>query len=167
MPAPLGYTQWDRIRWFRRDENKGALVAEQPTAGYDEEAAQPAHDEQPQRSLWTLASIILLVVVVALALLMLRGCAAGGGGLDEQGPKTIDSLEGADAVAGVISVWVEESANIDSVLKEAGVAADSTVSLGGGRYLVIVSEGLEESSARAIAEQDRVNDVGRVFESTD
>ncbi len=150
---------------------EGALVTEEPIAYPPEETAPPedetvpVEDEtRPQRSLWTLTSILLLAVVVLLAALLFRGCIAGSQGLDDTGGKSITAVEDSAAVPGVISIWIEEPATVDGVLKASGVSASSVVDLGEGRYLIVVSEGVEDQTASRIAEQDSVNDVGRVYE---
>jgi len=139
-------------------------VTEQPTTYLEDQAAEPADEHRSHRSLWTLTSVMLLLVIVALALLMLRGCSGLGVGLDDLGGKTIGAVDGADAVPGVISLWLEEPARLGDVLDSAGVTADSTVDLGEGRCLVVVGEGLEDSCADRIAAQAGVHDVGLVFE---
>jgi len=143
---------------------EGALVSDEPTAYQPDEPDMAEEETHPHRSMWTLVSILLLVIIALLALLMFRGCAGGGQGLDDRGGKTIGSVDDAEIVPGVVSIWVEEPAKVGDVLKASGVSADSIVDLGEGRYLIVVSTGLEDETADRIAEQEAVYDVGRVYE---
>lgn len=166
----LSYTQNEGVA-MAHGCVEGALVTEEPTAqppaetALPEDEAVPGQEETPpQRSLWTLTSILLLAVVVLLAALLFRGCVAGSQGLGDTGGKSIVTIGDADAVPGVISIWIEEPATVEGVLKSSGVSASSIVDLGEGRYLIVVSEGVEDQTASRIAEHESVNDVGRVYE---
>lgn len=128
------------------------------------EVQDTTEEERPRRELMTLVSILLLVVLVILVLLMLRGCGSTSG-LDTRGAKTITSVEGAEPLDGVISVWVEEGTNLTAALSKAGVSHEDIADLGDGRYLVVVSQGVERDAARRLAAQPGVYDVGLVYES--
>ncbi len=138
-------------------------MAEQP-ADISEVEDSEEEQQHPKRNLMTLISILLLVVLVILVLLMLRGCGSTSG-LNTRGAKTIGSVEGAQAVDGVISVWVEEGTDLQTVLDEAEVPFQDIIDLDGGRYLVVVTQGVELEAAQRIADHSGVNDVGRVYES--
>jgi hypothetical protein len=150
---------------------EGALVTDEPTA-YPHDDPAPAQQEPmpgdaetpPERSMWTLTSILLLVLIVLLAMLLFRGCVSGSRAGDEGGGKTIIAVEGAEPVPGVISIWVKDSADVAGVLRSSGVSADSIVALGEDRYLIVVREGVEDQDADRIAENASVYDVGRVYE---
>jgi len=154
------------VRWLGRQVRgpwQGESVTEQAPYPEDDVLLND-EEEHPRRSLWTLASILALVVIIVLVALMFRGCGSDTSGLDNLGGKTIRSVDGAVAVPGVISIWVDEDMPISDVLRVASVRADSVVDLGEGRFLIMVGQGVEESSAERLARQPGVHDVGRVYE---
>jgi hypothetical protein len=142
-------------------------VTDQATYPDDDLITDEPEEMRPRRSLWTLAGILALVVIMVLVALMLRGCGSGTTGLDNRGGKSIRSVNGAVAVPGVVSIWVDEEMPISNVLKAASVRADAVVDLGGGRFLITVGVGAEELSSERLARQPGVFDVGRVYESAE
>lgn len=138
-------------------------MSDESTESPVQEQLQEQPEERPRRSLWTLLGILCAVAIVVLALLLLRGCVSGEGASRREG-KTIVSLESAEPVPGIVSVWIEESASVDSAIGAAGISVDSVIDMGGGRYLIVVPEGSERSAADKIAGRPGVYDVGRVYE---
>lgn len=119
--------------------------------------------QEPKRSLWGLLGIVVLVIIVILVLLLLRDCGRSGKDDAATGGKTIEIVEGLDPVPGIISVWIKPGAKIEQVVSAAKVDGDDFIDMGGGRFVVQVPKGQEESSAGSIAKLDSVYDAGLVY----
>jgi hypothetical protein len=118
------------------------------------------------RGLLGLAGAIVLIVVVLLAL-SLRGCDTGATTTKtSNGNRTIVPVEGLTADSGVVSAWVQEGGNLSSVLKVAGLENSNITDMGGGRYVISVPVGTEDTVVRILAETDGVYAAGRVYSET-
>jgi len=129
---------------------------------------QPAESRPPQREgggLWRVAGVIILVVVVALIALLLRDCAGEGGGeLGGDGAKVIVPVARYEPVAGVVSVWVSQDADIDNVLDGLEQLERDVVSMGGGRYIIVVEPGREQLMIDTLKAREGVHDAGLVYD---
>ena len=136
------------------------LQPEEPPVAED----QPAEDSS-RPSAWNVVGVIVLIVVIILILLLLRNCGGanpvGGGG---SGDKSIVAVPKFEPLPGVISVWVSRETTIDKVLIGTAVRSDDVVSLGGGRYVVIVGEGQEQLTVDSLKTRPGVFDAGLVYD---
>jgi hypothetical protein len=114
-----------------------------------------------------LIGVALVVVIVVLMLLLFRGFGAGtaGNGAGTTGGKKIVPVEGLTANPGVVSAWVRQGADLTAMLRVAGLENSNITDLGGGRYVISVPAGTEDTVVRILAEIDGVYDAGRVYSS--
>jgi hypothetical protein len=117
------------------------------------------------RGMLGLVGIILVIVIVVLMLLMFRGCDTGsrrdtGSG----GGKEIVPVAGLVAAPGVVSAWVAQGTDISSALRVAGLEDSTVTDMGGGRYVISVPTGTEDTVIRILAEVEGVHDAGRVYD---
>jgi ABC-type cobalt transport system substrate-binding protein len=111
-----------------------------------------------------LIGMVIVVVVIILTLLLFRGFGAGAkSGAGATGGKKIVPVEGLTANPGFVSAWVSPSGNVTEVLRVAGLENSNITDLGGGRYVISVPVGTEETVVRILAEIDGVYDAGRVY----
>lgn len=132
-------------------------------AGYDQAELEDEARSQ-KRSLWSLLPVLLAIIIAIVALLLLRDCAATAGRDGDENRKTIEDVSGMEPVAGVVSLWIEQDADVDEVLAAAGVSADDRIDLGDGRFVLDVAPGSESGAVTALEKTPGVNDAGRVFE---
>jgi hypothetical protein len=134
--------------------------------GVDYETEYEAEgDDRQRRSLGSLISLLVAVAIIIIVLLMLRSCGERASGEKSQsGKKTIEAVEGFKPLKGAVSVWIAKGASIDEVVSLAGVQASDYVSMGGGRYIIDVPAGTEETAAKALARTKGCYDAGRVYE---
>jgi len=152
------------------------MAADEPTPLTDEpsqaaagpQGYEPAdlEDEEPtrRRSLWGLVPVLVAIAIIIIVLLLLRDCAGTQSPDDDGRGKTIEDISGLTPVEGVISLWIDEGADIDEVLAAAGVTAEADIDLGGGRHVLDVAAGSEKTAIAALERTPGVNDAGRVFE---
>lgn len=120
-----------------------------------------------RRSLFRVVVVMIVIVVIVLVLLMLKSC----GGAEKNaaapagGAKTIVPVQGLSPEAGSVSVWVEASSNVESVLSAAGVNSSRVTDMGGGRYVVAVPAGTEAAAIKRLAKVSGVADAGLVYDS--
>jgi hypothetical protein len=117
------------------------------------------------RGMLGLVGTILVIVIVALMLLMIRGCDTGAGrDSGTNGGKEIVPVAGLSADPGVVSAWVANGSDISSVLRVAGLENATITDMGGGRFVITVPVGTEDTVVRILAEADGVYDAGRVYD---
>lgn len=117
------------------------------------------------RGMLELLGIILVLVVVALLLLMSRGLGADEGrSAVTGGGKQIVPIAGLAADSGVISAWVSDDVDISSALRIAGLEDSTITDMGGGRYVISVPVGTEETVVRVLGNIDGVHDAGLVYD---
>jgi len=106
-----------------------------------------------------------LVLVVVLVLLMARGCepATGHSSLSRDG-KEIVPVEGLTAHPGVVSVWVADSGDISATMHVAGLENSTVTDMGGGRYVISVPPGTEDTVVRMLETSRGVHDAGLVYD---
>jgi hypothetical protein len=116
------------------------------------------------RGMLGLVGVIIVIVVVALMLLLFRGCdtSAGRAG-GTSGNKEIVPVNGLTADPGVVSAWVAPGSDINSVLRVAGLEDSTITDMGGGRYVISVPPGTEDTVVRILVELKGVYDAGRVY----
>lgn len=117
------------------------------------------------RGMLELLGVILVLVVVALLLLMSRGFKTGesqstvtGGG------KQIVPIAGLTADSGIVSAWVSDDVDITAALRIAGLEDSTITDMGGGRYVISVPVGTEETVVRVLGNIDGVHDAGLVYD---
>jgi hypothetical protein len=111
-----------------------------------------------------LVGVIVLIVVAILVLLMLRGCDTGANrDAGATGNKEIVPVAGLKADPGVVSAWVAQGTDISVVLRVAGLENSNITDMGGGRYVISVPAGTEDTVVRILAETKGVYDAGRVY----
>ncbi|HSK47076.1 MAG TPA: hypothetical protein VLA05_03615 [Coriobacteriia bacterium] len=120
-----------------------------------------AQSEQEDRRGLRILGVILLVLAVLL-ILLLKSCGdlTGGGGA---GSKAIVPVPDEHPVPGAVSLWIEPTSDVVSVLSAAGVNAINQRGLGEGRWVIEVREGTETQSINALREADHVYDAGLVY----
>ena len=141
---------------------KGELLADEPIR----QSNVHAEDDRARsnRGMLGLVGVILVIVVVALMLLLFRGCdTSASGGAGASGGKEIVPVAGLTPQAGVVSAWVAADGDISSVLRIAGLEDSTITDMGGGRYVVTVPMGTEESVVRILSGLNGVYDAGRVY----
>jgi hypothetical protein len=107
---------------------------------------------------------VILVIIVVLALLGLRGCDTGNSsGATTTGKKTIVPVEGLSADPGVVSAWVAQGTDIAVILRVKGLENSAITDMGGGRYVISVPAGTEDTVVRLLADAEGVYDAGRVY----
>lgn len=115
-----------------------------------------------------LVGVIIVVVVVVLMLLLFRGCAAGSGSEDGSSTqKEIVSVQGLTAEPGAVSVWVAPETEVKALLAIAGLESSTITNMGGGRFVVSVPPGSEETVVRILSSNQGVYDAGRVYNLKD
>jgi hypothetical protein len=141
-------------------------MADDPLQPEEAPVAQEQPDEERSGpSAWNVVGVLVLIVIIILILLLLRNCGGanpvgGGGG----GDKSIVSVPKYEPLPGVVSVWVSKDTTIDKVLVGTAVRSDDVVSLGGGRYVVIVGEGQEQLTVDSLKTRPGVFDSGLVYD---
>jgi hypothetical protein len=139
----------------------------------DEPVSDPRVQDDPERTRRTrgmlgLIGIVIVLVILALVLLMVRGCASSATRMDgESGIKEIVSVKGLNADPGQVSAWVKPGSDIFSILRIAGLEDAKITDMGGGRFVISVPAGTEDTVVRILAETDGVYDAGRVYKSGD
>jgi len=117
------------------------------------------------RGMLGLVGVMLVIVIVVLMLLMLQSCDttenrdAGSGGT-----KQIVPVTGLSANPGLVSAWVATDGNVSDVLKVAGLEDASITDMGGGRFVISVPLGTEDTVVRILAGVKGVYDAGRVYD---
>jgi hypothetical protein len=125
--------------------------------------SDPTH-ARSSRGMLGLIGVIIVVVAVILMLLLFRGFGTGAkSGAGATGGKKIVPVEGLTANPGFVSAWVTPDGNVSEVLRVAGLENSNITDLGGGRYVISVPVGTEETVVRILAEIDGVYDAGRVY----
>jgi len=134
----------------------------------DEEAPVPVDRPEQERSgpsAWNVVGVLVLIVVIILIVLLLKDCggpdAVGDSG---SGDKTIVSVPRYEPLPGVVSVWVSGETTINQVLAATSVRSEDVVSLGGGRYVIVVPEGQEQLTVDTLESRDGVFDAGLVYD---
>jgi ABC-type cobalt transport system substrate-binding protein len=113
-----------------------------------------------------LVGVVIVIVVVVLILLLFRGFGtAAKSGAGATGGKKIVPVEGLTADPGIVSAWVAPGGDVSSILRVAGLESSTITDLGGGRYVISVPAGTEDTVVRILAEVDGVYDAGRVYSS--
>lgn len=116
------------------------------------------------RSFFGLFGVLAVIVIVVLILLMLNSCeAASGPDSGDSSGRKIMPVNGLVASPGVISVWVAEGRDINTVISISGLQESAVTSMGGGRYVVTVPAGSEETLIKILADNENVYDAGRVY----
>ena len=118
-------------------------------------------------SLIGLLGVFVVIVIVVLALLMLNNCDAlsdKGGPGGAQG-KRIVPVTGLIVAPGQISAWAAEGTDINELLLIAGLRDSTVTSMGGGRYVITVPAGSEDTVIKILANKPGVYDAGRVYSS--
>lgn len=116
------------------------------------------------RGILGLVGVVIVLVVVALILLMFRGCEAEKNtGSTSGGAKEIVPVAGMAPDPGCVSVWVDGGGDIEAILRIAGLEDSTATSMGGGRYVISVPPGTEESVVRLLAGMNGVHDAGLVY----
>ena len=135
----------------------------------DEPIREPRAQTDPDsarsnRATLGLVGIILVIVIVFLILLMFRGCDTGtNSGGSSGGGKEIVPVAGLSADPGVVSAWVAQGGDLSAVLRVAGLENSNITDMGGGRYVISVPVGTEDSVVRILAGIQGVYDAGRVY----
>lgn len=147
---------------MREGAQRGTTVADEPIrkphAQIDSDRART------NRGMLGLVGIILVIVLVVLMLLMIRGCDIGASrDTGAAGGKEIVPVEGLIADPGVVSVWVAEGTDISVVLRVGGLENSSITDMGGGRFVITVPPGTEDTVVRILAEVKGVYDAGLVY----
>ncbi len=141
-------------------------MADEPLQPEEAPVAQDqSAEERSGPSAWNVVGVLILIVIIILILLLLRNCGGanpvgGGGG----GDKSIVSVPRYEPLPGVVSVWVSKDTTIEKVLAGTAVRSDDVVSLGGGRYVVIVGEGQEQLTVDSLKTRPGVFDAGLVYD---
>ena len=132
-----------------------------------EDAAAVRDDSRDRKSLVPLLVIIAVIVIVALMLLLLRSCGASRAASQrDTGVKEIVPVSGLAPADGTVSVWLSRGTDISTVLSKAGLADAQATDMGGGRYVVEVPVGAEDSAVSALKSASGVHDAGRVYEAS-
>lgn len=108
--------------------------------------------------------ILLAIAIVIIVLLLLRDCGGHKQDTAASGKKSIESVSGMQPSDGLVSVWISNDTNLDAALGGAGVNASDRIDLGGGRYVVSVENGAEDSAVKKLTATEGVYDAGRVYE---
>jgi hypothetical protein len=135
------------------------MTAEVPE---DTQQVEEAEEQKERRSIRGLLLLICTIVIIVLILLMLRGC-GGGSETGGSGTRHIVPVEGYAPLPGLVSVWVPKSANVNVVLRRAGVRNLGILNLKNGRYVVTVPTGTEPAAISSLQAQPGVFDAGRVY----
>jgi hypothetical protein len=147
----------------RGDAEGGRMVADEPVV-------TPHIQTDPvrassNRGMLELLGIILVVVVVALLLLMFHGFDAGKSqNAVSSGGKRIVPVAGLTADPGVVSAWVTDGSDIAAALHVAGLENSKVTDMGGGRYVISVPIGTEETVVRILSDTPSVHDAGLVYD---
>ena len=149
----------------RGSARRGNHLSDQPITNPH---VQPDSDSaNSSRGMLGLLGVLVVVVVVVLMLLLFRGFGADtGNGAGASGGKRIVPVVGLTANPGFVSAWVEPGGNVSAVLKVAGLENSNITDMGGGRYVISVPVGTEDTVVRILAEIDGVYDAGRVYGKT-
>ena len=116
------------------------------------------------RGMLGLIGVVIVVVLVILMLLLFRGFGtSAGSNTGSSGGNKIVPVEGLTANPGFVSAWVAPEGNVTEVLRIAGLENSNITDLGGGRYVISVPNGTEDTVVRILAEIDGVYDAGRVY----
>lgn len=135
-------------------------------AGLD--AGTPEQEPRRRRGLMGLVSLLLSILLIIIVLMLLRGCGVSTSGGDDSGrTRTIEPVLGSDEVAGLVSVWLGQGADIDEVLARAGVSAAGKTQVEQGYYVVEVATGTEQEAVAALKRTGGVVDAGLVFADGD
>ena len=119
---------------------------------------------QSNRGMLGLIGVVIVIVIVVLILLLFRGFGAGADtGAGGTGGKKIVPVEGLTADPGIVSAWVKPGGDISAILRVAGLENSSITDLGGGRYVISVPPGSEDTVVRILADVNGVYDAGRVY----
>jgi len=117
------------------------------------------------RGMLGLVGIMLVIVIVVLMLLMVRSCDTGADrNTGSGGAKQIVPVTGLSANPGLVSAWVATDGNVSDVLKVAGLEDASITDMGGGRFVISVPLGTEDTVVRILAGVKGVYDAGRVYD---
>ena len=147
---------------MRGDVRRGTILSDEPVR---KPHAQTDPDRaRSNRGMLGLVGVILVIVIVALILLMFRGCDLGvGRDTGSSGAREIVPVEGLSADPGIVSAWVAPGHNVSAILRVAGLENSTITDMGGGRYVISVPDGTEETVVRILAEVEGVYDAGRVY----
>jgi len=128
--------------------------------------AHPSDDRgRSSRGMLGLIGIMLVIVIVVLMLLMLQSCdTAANRDAGSGGAKQIVPVTGLSADPSLVSAWVTPDGDISDVLKVAGLEDASITDMGGGRYVISVPLGTEDTVVRILAGVKGVYDAGRVYD---
>jgi len=141
-------------------------MADEPLQPEEAPVAQDrVADERSGPSAWNVVGVLVLIVIIILILLLLKDCGGANPVSDAgNGDKSIVSVPRYEPLPGVVSVWVSKDTTIDKVLVGTAVRSDDVVSLGGGRYVVIVGEGQEQLTVDSLKTRPGVFDAGLVYD---
>ncbi len=147
------------------DARRGNHLADEPIL--KPHAHTAAVRARANREVLSLVGVALAVVAVVLALMLFGGFGSAtvrGGGSTNRGKKIVP-VEGLNAAPGVVSAWVAQGGDLSAVLRVAGLENSTITDLGGGRYVISVPAGTEDTVVRILADVDGVYDAGRVYSS--
>jgi hypothetical protein len=134
----------------------------------DEEAPVPADRPEHERSgpsAWNVVGVLVLIVVIILILLLLKDCGGPNAAGDSSGgKKKIIAVPRYEPLPGLVSVWVSDQTTINRVLAATSVRSEDVVSLGGGRYVIVVPKGQEQLTIDTLRSRDGVFDAGLVYD---
>lgn len=121
---------------------------------------------RPKKQIGSLITLLVVVVVVIFIILMLRSCGERASGeASKTGGKSIEAVEGYVPVEGAVSVWITDKLSIDDVLSAADVRVGDYVDMGGGKYILDVDPGTEDSVIYSLKKTTGCYDAGKVYEA--
>ena len=126
---------------------------------------QPENEPAEERSYTVLATVGLIIVIVIVVLLFWRSCAAeSDSGGSRSGGATIESVEGLEAGAGAVSVWVRPDASIAEVLARNGLSSARTVDMGEGTYVIEIGDRDVDEVVETLKDDPGLYDAGYLYE---